>query len=120
MAEYKYIMFQVESDDMSFKIPIIFPGALAHDDVARALQPMMEQTFQSVGPVSIPTAGMVSALQVVGTTGESTTLLKKSDPGDEVLINEYPYMNGNNTGMPVWHLIALKFVESLMERLRNL
>lgn len=89
MSEFKYIMFKIGD----FKTPVIFPDKLVHDDMAKALLPMLRRNFKTL-PVSIVSAGMIGDLVVGGTYGESTTMLIRSDKDDTDVINTFPYCHG--------------------------
>lgn len=84
----KYVMFKGPSGK---KVPIIFPDALSHIDVAIAVQAICPELEESK-PVS---AGFLSSLDIDATTsGKSTTLGLGSDPGDALVISTYDYTHG--------------------------
>lgn len=96
MGEYKYVMFSVTGNDgMTFRVPVIFPDCLVHRGVAEVMQfTMMRHHWPLAAAIRPVSAGMIGHLEAKYVAGESETLRLKSDPGDEDVINMYPYLHG--------------------------
>lgn len=102
----KYVMFQVEDQ----KIPIIFPEQLVHAEVAAVVKAVLSNGAKVVS------AGLITAMAVVATDGDSETLGLKSDPADANIINAYPYEHGRDSIMPhIGIMIRLRVAELLMK-----
>ncbi len=119
MAEFKYVMLQVDAHE----VPIIFPARFSHDRVAKLVEEMIAEEG-SRKPVSVLSAGECASLAVVATTGRSITLGIKSRPEDAVTINMYNYSSGLRDGIAAGMLyrilyahidLMLKYVKKLME-----
>lgn len=108
MADWKYIMLQVGD----VKVPILFPGTMAHSDMADV---MARYPFDA--PAHVVSAGGIPALQVIAVEGGSTTLRISVDPEDAGVINTYPYNHGREATIPMDDMIGLRFCQLMMEKL---
>jgi hypothetical protein len=90
----KYIMFEVESNDIVIKVPVIFPAMLVHADVARVMEPVIRKTYQDKRKVRAVSAGEVSPLDMGATYGKSDTLGLESHEHDGSTIAMYDYHHG--------------------------
>lgn len=82
----KYVMFRKALDSVTLFVPVIFPNALVHADVAEAMMagPLKDHFVHSAGEVSL--FGGRAAV-----SGESETLNRKCDPGDarRIMMSDY-------------------------------
>jgi hypothetical protein len=111
MADWKYVMFEVNGQ----KVPIIFPGTLVHADVTRAI--LGSFTLGEDHEASVVSAGGIPALQVIAVEGRSTTMNIESKPEDASTINTYPYNHGREATIPMDDMIGLRFCQLMMEKL---
>lgn len=86
---WKYVVL---SDGM-FELPIIFPDALIHADVAEVLKPKMPAAEKG-RKWEVVSAGTIEMISATGVGGNSKTLNMKSRPDDAALILSYPYLHG--------------------------
>jgi hypothetical protein len=87
----KYVMLKRRlGADMHQLIPIIFPNALVHSDVAEALAAALPV------PVEIVSAGSVILNDAV-CGGNSESLGLSAEPGDAEIINFNDYLHGLST-----------------------
>jgi hypothetical protein len=70
-------------------LPIIYPDVLVHDEVAAVIRVLPNFKAGS----KVVSAGSID-IDVISCSGESSTLNLKSSPGDEELIDSFPYMHG--------------------------
>lgn len=93
----KYIVIEIKAHGITREMPIIFPEALVHLDVANQMIALLRATNQGsrVRPIS---AGFLSSLDAPGhllCTGKSETLGLESREGiDARLIRMMDYMHG--------------------------
>jgi len=89
---FKYIMLEIDDNNIQRQIPIIFPDVLVHEDVSKAISSLI------LGKEYSPKVRTVSAgditISVSSVSGESYTLKAKSREEDKVTINGYPYFHG--------------------------
>jgi hypothetical protein len=90
----KYIMFEVDSNDVLIKVPVIFPAMLVHADVARAVEPIIRKAYRSKYKVRTVSAGEVSSLDTGSAYGRSETLKLTSHVNDGSIIAMYDYNHG--------------------------
>lgn len=90
---WKYIMFEVSTKSIKRKVPIIFPDALVHLYVGTVVKMALEEQFKGA-TVKAVSAGAINELSVNCTFSNSTTLGLKAAPGDDEVINSYPYFHG--------------------------
>lgn len=115
MADWKYVMF---ADKNGVETPILFPGSLAHKDVADAIvnEALRNPKVPYITPVS---AGFIPALQILSAEGMSETLRMHSKPEDTKTINCMPYSHGRKDGMDVSTLLLSRFVELALKELNK-
>jgi hypothetical protein len=93
----KYIVFTVTEPKLKskYRIPVIFPDVLVHDDVSKALVAMMQTQFKnrSVKPTS---AGFISSFCIDPVcNGVSTSLNLSPHKSDNDLIRMCDYGAGH-------------------------
>lgn len=78
----KYIVMQVDVDDTRLRLPFVFPDALVHEDVAKAMARLLEKQYRS--PAFPFSAGHMSstALTDANPHGRSETLGIGGNVGD--------------------------------------
>jgi hypothetical protein len=81
----KYVMFRVEGPGGPRLVPIIFPDALVHIDVAKALYGVVDGMPVSAGECN---------LMVTSTHGGSTTLNMHANEDDALVISAHDYLHG--------------------------
>jgi len=88
----KYLMFETHKDEsnVKFHIPIIFPVALVHRQVADAIKPILQESHGNVR--------VISAGDYCSTTGKcfggSDSLKLHADPMDALTISQYDLFQG--------------------------
>lgn len=95
MSDWKYIMWEANGA----KIPVIFPNALIHSDVADGMSRVIRQHVIAEGrndwSSKVLSAGFVSGMIVTGVHGESESMGgMKSIEDDRAVINTWPYTQG--------------------------
>ena len=114
--DWKYIMFEVDASLGRQLIPVIFPGELVHSDVRDRMESLL---YQLGGPVTTVSAGFIPVMQVLSTEGMSETLHLKAKSDDADVINCYSYNRGRMGGIANPAMIALRFIELLLVKLRR-
>lgn len=102
MSDWKYVMFEANGQMM----PIIFPPALIHEDVADAVHRVVRQHVIDSSPGNwssrIVSAGFLSGMIVTGTHGKSESLNNlAAREEDRKIINNWPYCSGMEGGIDV-------------------
>jgi hypothetical protein len=83
----KYVILSKVEGSLLRKVPIIFPNALVHADVAGAVLKTLPEGY------SVFSAGEIT-LDVLACSGKSDTLKVKSHIGDRQTIDMIDYMHG--------------------------
>lgn len=93
MSDLKYVILSQDmSKDTAQEFPIVFPNFLNHDDVAKAMQRVIERNKK--GPAHIVSAGFCH-MSMLSTFGRSETLnLESRGKSDSEIMNQYPYFHG--------------------------
>lgn len=78
----KYIMLET---DEGAKLPILFPDALVHADIADLIQRLIMIRMDAIG-VTVASAGFVELGALPAVAGESESLKKVSNPMDALRI----------------------------------
>ena len=101
MADWKYVMFEMNGA----AVPVLFPPILVHKDVEDAMARCIRKTAIETSPKDWSSrtlsAGFCSQLVVLGTHGNSETIGIGSREQDRTLINEWPYAHGMESPMPI-------------------
>ena len=86
----KYIMLQIKTGGVSQRIPVLFPDALVHAEVAEALLKHIP-TLKKAKTIN---AGTVKVHASVDEASESTTLELKAGSDDSMIINTHDFFHG--------------------------
>ena len=121
MSEWKYVMFEANGKF----IPILFPGQLVHEKVARQMGYALREHVITERPdswSSLHSAGFVSGLAITGVNGKSESLNNLSSrDADTSIINLMPYSHGVYPfDNHIEKLLLLKLTEQLIDRIQQL
>lgn len=81
----KYIMFQ--AGDLKYKLPVIFPDTLVHEDVAEALLPLLP------GGAKVISAGECTVMGQCSGRSETLKVASRGDK-DSAVVNTFNYTHG--------------------------